>query len=269
MDVLDPDLAGDGVRRPLVVAGDHHDGEAHPSQFRDGGPRRRFEGIGDGEDAGEFAPYGDEDRGLPHVLEHGHPHPGLFRDGDAVLLEERLVPDKDLLALHHSADPQAAEGGEPLRHRESETRALRPPDDRRGERVLGVLLDRRGDREEPVFRDPEGDDVGDVGFPPGERPGLVEDDRGQFLRDLERLAVPDQHPEFGAPPDPDGHGGRGGETERTGAGDDQDRDQDRQRKEERGVEDQVPGEEGDGGDREDGRDEVGDRDVGDTLDRGL
>ncbi len=186
-----------------------------------------------------------------------------------MLQKERLVPDQHLPALDRCADPPAAEGREPLRLRDADAGALRPPHDRRRERVLGVVLDRRRDREEPVLRHPERDEIGDVRLSPGERPGLVEDDRSQLLGDLERLAVPDQHPEFGAPADPDGHGGRGGEPERTGAGDDQDGDQHREREEEGGAETHVPDEEGGGCDREHDRDEVGDRDIGDPLHRRL
>ena len=68
---------------------------------------------------------------------------------------------------------------------------------------------------------PSGDHVGEGGLAPGDRPGLVEDDRVELLGRLQRLGRADEDAVAGALAGADHDRQRRGQAEGAGAGDDQ------------------------------------------------
>ena len=136
-------------------------------------------------------------------------------------------------------------------------------------RVLGGVLDRCRPAEEVARVDAVGGfDVGEGHLAPGERAGLVEDDRVDALGALEDLAALDEDA-HGRAPARAHHDGRGrGQPEGAGAGDDQDR----HGGDQAGVGvagQQPPTQEGAQGDQGDDGDEDPRDAVGEALDRGL
>ena len=114
-----------------------------------------------------------------------------------------------------------------------------------------------------------GDDGGEAGLALGERAGLVDHERVDLLQHLERLGVLDQDAGRGAAAGADHDRHRRGEPEGAGAGDDEDRDGvDQGVGEARLRPEEAPDDEGEDGDHDDRRDEVGRDDVGQALDRG-
>ena len=106
----------------------------------------------------------------------------------------------------------------------------RARDDRLGERVLGVLLERRGEREDlALLVALEQHDVGHFRLAVRERAGLVEDDRRDLVRGLERVAALDEDAVLGALAGADHDRRRRGQAERARARDDDDRDAGEQR----------------------------------------
>ena len=95
-------------------------------------------------------------------------------------------------------------------------------DDRRGERVFARPLDARGKPQQNILVEIlHRHDGGDLGLAFGQRAGLVDDKRVDFLQALERLGVPDQNAGLRGAADADHDRHRRGEPERAGAGDDQ------------------------------------------------
>ena len=123
-----------------VVASEHDDFRPKRVEFADGFERRGFDRVGDGEDSGWFAIYGDEHRGLALLLKfHGRAFQGL-QTGNL------LLPQKIRLTDHHRATSDGA-GNTARRHRaevfhglENDTLLLRALHNRGGQRVFAVLL---------------------------------------------------------------------------------------------------------------------------------
>ncbi len=146
---------------------------------------------------------------------------------------------------------------------------LRLADDGLGQRVFGRLLDRGGDAQHLVLGEALGrHDGGDGGTALGERAGLVDDERVDLLKPLQRRGIADQHAGRRAPADADHDRHGRGEAEGAGAGDDQHRDRcDKGKGELRRRAEDRPGGEGADRDRQHDRHEPAGDLIGEALDR--
>ena len=114
-----------------------------------------------------------------------------------------------------------------------------------------------------------GDDVRDGGRPAGDRAGLVQDHRRHPVSLLQGLRAANEHAVLGALPNAHHDGGGRGEAQGAGTGDDEDGHKGEERVGEGGLRPQhKPEEEGEGGDGDDGRHEVGGNPVDQPLDGG-
>ena len=138
----------------------------------------------------------------------------------------------------------ARDGLEGLGPRHLQAALGRGVDDGLGQRVLAVALGGGDQAQHLVLVDAvRGRDLDDLGLAAGERAGLVEHDRVQRGRLLERHRVLEQDAALGAEPGADHDGRRRGEAERVGAGDDDDGDGEQQRVLDVAADDEVPDDE--------------------------
>ena len=135
--------------------------------------------------------------------------------------------------------------------------------------MFAVRFDRSGEAQDVVFvLAGRGDDLCERGSALGQRAGLVDGERVDFLQPLQRLRIADENPEMRAAPHADHDRHRRGESERAGARDDEHG---------HGIDQRIgiarlgpehdPRDEGDDGARDDGGDEPARDGVGHALDR--
>src|SRR2546423_11959898 len=136
--------------------------------------------------------------------------------------------------------------------------------------MFALLFDSRGGNQCLIFAEPVGgDDLGHAWFSFRERAGLIDDERGHFLHDLERAGVSDQHPGMRAATDTDHDRHWRGQAKRAGTRNDQDRDRVHDRvPEPRLGADPNPRHERDQRGNEDGGNEIARDFVRQALDRG-
>ena len=191
--VVDTGLRRDRLGGPAVVAGDHERLDVHLAERGHRLGRVRLQRVGHGDHAGQLgAVHANEHDGLALVFERADPRLER-RDVDALALHELAVAKRDALAHDRALDTVTRNRREALDLGKLDAVGLRTSDDGLGQRVLGVALKRRGQREHAGRVVSLGKlDVGHLGRAVRERAGLVEDDRRDLVRVLERLAVLDQ-----------------------------------------------------------------------------
>jgi hypothetical protein len=261
--------ARDGLRGRAVVAGEHDDADAQPSQGRERLRGRGLDRIRDRDRAGE-AP----------VDRHQH-HGGAVvaqplglalqcAGRDAELRQEGGVAERHRPALDRSGHALAARRVEVGHRRERDGALGGGVRDRAAERMLARALDAGREPQQLVLGDLSRAHNGDelrLAF--GQGAGLVHHQRGDAFHPFERLGILDQNPGLRAAADPDHDRHRGGEAERAGAGDDQHRDGRHQPiGEPRFGAIDRPGREGGERDRDYGGHEPARHLIGETLDRG-
>ena len=101
LDLVDAELARDGLRRGPVVAGEHHHADALLLERGERLGRRWLDRIGDGKDGRNLPVHPHEDRGCA-VLAQPVGLIGQRRDIDALLGEELGIAKGNALALDHS-----------------------------------------------------------------------------------------------------------------------------------------------------------------------
>ena len=221
-DLGDACLGGHSFGGGLLVAGEQDRGDLQFLQLCHSSGRFGPDGVRHGDEAQELAVGGKVQGGLALGGQGlSLVGPGLIQD--TLLPEEAGLTTQDGSAIHHALDSVAGEGGEVRCHRQGQSFGLCQNGLGQGVFTLGLQRSRQG--EEFCFRDPLcGDQVGDRGFPPGDRAGLVQDhglDLAGGLQGggrLEEDAVLGTH----TAAHHDGHGG--GQPQRAGAGDHQDAD---------------------------------------------
>ena len=222
---VDPELARHRLGDRPRVPGEHRDLDAHlvepPDRLRRLGPHR----VRDRERRDRPALLDEEHDGLtraPRPSRENSSSSGGRRDAEPA---EQVRPAHHPLPPVH-ARPHAVAGDrlEPSACGIARPRSARGAHHRLRDRVLGVALHRGGDAERLLLgRARVSLHADDPVLAERERPGLVEDDRGEVARLLEPSAIPDQQ----AGPRPEGRRDRDDErdreAERMRAGDDQDR----------------------------------------------
>ena len=178
-DLVDAHRAGDGLRGGLVVAGQQDGVQPERAQLGDGGGGGRLDRVGDREGAVGRAVPGGQHRGAAGVL----PRPALRgevgRDGHALAGEELLAPDQDLAAVDGAARAESRQGRNPSACGSGPASARRGGADRRGDRVLGCLLDRARVTQQLRAADAVGGPHAGQRHPPGgDGSGLVQDHHG-------------------------------------------------------------------------------------------
>src|SRR5439155_13217426 len=126
------------------------------------------------------------------------------------------------LAAETREDATPGGGTESGRRTGRDTAGSRISDDRGAQRVLRILLRRGRDTEQPFLGIAvKGRDLGDLGSAAGDGASLVEHDRVDRLRSLERLSVLDENPQLGAAARADQHRSRGRQSHSARARDDE------------------------------------------------
>ena len=267
-DLVDAELARDRVSRRFVVAGQHHDAHPFCFQARDRAWRRRFDRVGNGDDAGgrtvnrdvhDRRPFGAQTIGG-----------GVERRcRDVQTGEELCVADRDLAAVDRADDTLA---GDRFERGDGGKRRALPfggAHDCGGQRVFTRTLQGGGQTEQVELCDRiEGFDGDDFRFALGQRARLVDNERVDFLEAFQRFGVFDQHARLGAATDAHHDRHRRRETQCARAGDDQHGDRrDQTVTEARLRAPNAPGEECDHSDGDHRRHEPAGDLIGEALDR--
>ena len=225
LDLVDAERSRHGLRGGAVVAGQHDDAKAFGPQRLQRSGCGLLHRVGDGDDAGELAVDGDEDRGRAVAA---HPFGfGVERlRRNAELAEKRRVAERDALSLDHADGALAGRRIEAAHGRKLDLAFGRRRDDGAG-RADARSIARRWRRvaARPSSSKPSGAlDRDDLGLAFGQRAGLVDHERVDRFHALQRLGVADQNARLRAAADADHDRHRRGKAERAGAGDDQHRD---------------------------------------------
>ncbi len=218
--------------------------------------------VGHGQDTGGASVDRRHD-GRPRLLLDALDGPLQSIELNAVADEEVGRAHQDVAAIHLRLDALSRHGLEALGFRHDNPACARRRHNRLGQRVLGAKLG-SGDQAQELglgAGSVEQRDLADGGVPLSDRPGLVQDHGGDAAGRLQRLAGLEEDPHLGAPPGPDHHGCRRRQAHGARAGDDQHG---------HGVDhglgqdgvaggrsraDEIPGQECQGCDRQDDRDE--------------
>ena len=182
--------------------------------------RRDLVAGADGPD--RAAIHGDDQGGLPGVVELLQGRFDRLGDLDASLEAEPAVADEDLPFVASCDDPRAGLGLEvaDLEGREPSGRGL--GHDQAGERVLAGLLGGGGEAERRVGRPAvDRDQLAELGTALGQGAGLVEGQDVDLREPLQGRAALDQDPPAGEPGRRRQDGGRGGQDQGAGAGHDE------------------------------------------------
>ena len=149
-DALDPDVPGHGPRRALVVAGEEHGHEAERLQLRDRLPARRFDSVGDSEEAEHGAVRRDRDDGVAFAFSLvARPHE-LERKVDAPLPQERRPSDDDRSTLHDGLHAKTRPAPERLDRRQRSELLAGPLGDRARDGMLARVLGGAGGTQQLV-----------------------------------------------------------------------------------------------------------------------
>jgi hypothetical protein len=223
-DVLDADLAGDGLGGRGVVAGDHPYLQAEGLQLGDSLGGVRLDGVGNGDQTGQEAVHGDVHRGGTGGRGAGGVT-GQRRGVDAEGVHVCPVADRDAGRVDRGADAVSGVGGEVGRGLQGQAAGAGGGHDGLADRVLASDL-RGGDQGQQRVGvvAGEGRDVLEGGSTVGDGAGLVQDDCGQPAGGLQRPAVADEDAELGGLAGADHDRGRGRQAQGAGARDDEDGD---------------------------------------------
>ena len=229
---VDADLARDRLGRRPVVAGQHPDVEPERLELRDRLARLRLERVGDGDHAGQLRrrpprtaasrPRRPASRAAP--LDSSSSAIAHSRHQRAVAERRRAWPSTVAWMPLPVIDSKPSTGGSSSPSSRARATIASPsgcsePTSAAAASRSSVALG------EAVRRD----HAGHGRLAAGERAGLVEHDRVDLARLLQRLAAPDQDAVLGRLAGADHDRGRRRQAERAGAGDDQHRDRDLQR----------------------------------------
>ena len=219
-----PQARGDGVSRGCRVAGDEGGLQAHAMEGLDRIPCLILDWIGDREQGGDPGVDGGEDRRFAFVgklIKLGLEGGGV----DVVHLHQARGADQNVLVVHGRGETVTGLGLDRLDRGQSEAFGLGGGLDGAGDGVLGLCLC-RGDGGEGFGAVEAGGEVqrGEAWAAHRERAGLVEGDDLCLGQGLERVALAEEHAEFGGATGADHDRGGRGEAHGAGAGDNQDRD---------------------------------------------
>ena len=267
-DLIHACLTADGVGGALVVAGEHHDPDAHVLQFTDGAGAVLLDGIGHGHHAQQTARAAEVERRFALACQRGGfclqagGHSGLCR-------KEGRMACVNFFAVQRCSQAVAGQGCKVGDFRGFDGVGLGVSEDGFGQRMLAPALQRGGKSQQlRLAHALGGQDVGDLGFAAGDGAGLVQRHDLGAACGFQRSGRLEQDAVLGPQTVADHDGHRCGQAQRTGAADDQHRDAAGQRIAELPAQ-QQPDDGGDHCDGDDRRDEEARHGVGDLGDGGL
>src|SRR5579863_1593846 len=146
-DAFDAEFLRDGFRHALAIAREHHDAQTLLVQRFEGFGGRLLDGIGDGDESGGFAVYGDEDHALAFRFERLCARIEIAQR-DAKLLEKGAIAQGGLPGVHRAGDASTGTVVEVGEIGSGDLLFLRRRQNGAGERVLAGALEAGGDAQD-------------------------------------------------------------------------------------------------------------------------